>query len=100
VGETSKNKAFSMSSSSTWARHTASWGDFTAVQAAKTLEIQGSKALNKYENPSGERKDHLFWGLIRQLCAEGRVRSEKVNGKRWLFLVVPEACPTQQEAEA
>lgn len=52
------------------------------------------------ENPTGERRDSLFWGLSLQLKEEGRVESRTVDGQNRLFLATPAASPSQPEANA
>ncbi len=52
------------------------------------------------ENPTGERKDYLFWGLALQLKEEGRVESRTVDGQNRLFLVTPAVSLSQPETNA
>lgn len=50
------------------------------------------------ENPTGERRDYLFWGLVLQLKEEGRVVSRMVGEEKRLFVVTPPATPSQPDA--
>ena len=52
------------------------------------------------ENPTGQRKDYLFWGLSSLMQAEGSIEAKRINGERFKRLFLVRVATTQNQPQA